>query len=54
MPLLTPLALNEYTIKDSFSFAEELSNYDSNLVVASFDVESLFTNIPLQETIDFV
>ena len=52
MPLLTPLALNEYTIKDSFSFAEELSNYDSNLVVASFDVESLFTNIPLQETID--
>ena len=28
------------------------SNYDSNLVIASFDVESLFTNIPLQEIID--
>ena len=52
VPLLTPLTLNEYTIKDSFSFAEELSNYDSNLVMASFDVESLFTNIPLQETIE--
>ena len=52
VPLLTPLTLNEYTIKDSFSFAEELSNYDSNLVMASFDVESRFTNIPLQETID--
>ena len=52
VPLLTPLTLNEYTIKDSFSFAEELLNYDSNLVMASFDVESLFTNIPLQETID--
>ena len=51
-PLLTPLTLNEYTIKDSFSFAEELLNYDSNLVMASFDVESLFINIPLQETID--
>ena len=51
-PLLTPLTLNEYTIKDSFSFAEELLNYDSNLVMASFDVESLFTNIPLQETND--
>ena len=45
--------MNEYTTKDSFPFAEELSNYDSNLVMASFDdVESLFTNIPLQETID--
>ena len=52
MPLLTPLTLNKYTIKDSFSFAEELLNYDSNLIMASFDVESLFTNIPLQETID--
>ena len=31
---------------------EELSNYDSNLVMASFDVELLFTNIPLQETFD--
>ena len=47
------LTLNEYTIKDSFSFAEDLLNYDSNLAMASFDVESLFTNISLQETIDF-
>ena len=52
VPLLTPLTLNEYTTKDSFSFAEELLNYDSNLIMASFDVESLFTNIPLQETIE--
>ena len=52
VPLLTPLTLNEYTIKGSFSFAEELLNYDSNLVMASFGVESLFINIPLHETID--
>ena len=26
--------------------------FDSNLVMASVDIESLFTNIPLQETID--
>ena len=50
--LLTPLSLNEYSIKDSFSFAEDLLNYDSNLAMSSFDVESLFTEIPLQETID--
>ena len=52
VPLLAPLTSNEYTIKDSFSFAEELLSFDSNLVMASFDVESLFTNIPLKETID--
>ena len=34
------------------SLAEELLNYDFNLIMASFDVESLFTTIPLQETID--
>ena len=52
VPLLAPLTSNEYTIKDSFSFAEELLSFDSDLVMASFDVESLFTNIPLKETID--
>ena len=52
VPLLVPLTLNEYTIKDLFLFAEKLLNYNSNLVMASFDVESLFTNISLQETID--
>ena len=52
VPMLEPLTTNEYTIKDSFTFAEELQSFDSKLVMASFDVESLFTNIPLQETFD--
>ena len=50
--MLEPLTTNEYTIKDSITFAEELKNFDSKLVMASFDIESLFTNIPLQGTID--
>ena len=33
-------------------FAEEPLNYGSNLIMASFDVESLFKKIPLEETID--
>ena len=41
-----------YTIKDSFIFAEEFQSFDPKPVVASFDKESLFTNIHLQETID--
>ena len=52
VPLLAPLTSNECTIKDSFSFSEELLTFDYNLVMASFDIESLFTNIHLKETID--
>ena len=52
VPMLEPLTTNEYTIKDYFIFAEELQSFDSKLVMASFDIESFFTNIPLQETID--
>ena len=50
IPVLAPLTLSEFTIKDSFSFAKEIT-YDSSLYMASLDVESLFTNIPLNETI---
>ena len=50
--MLEPLTTNEYTIKDSLTFAEELQSFESKLVMASFDIESLFTKISLQETID--
>ena len=33
-------------------FTEETLNYVSNLIMFSFDVDSLFTNMPFQETID--
>ena len=36
VPILEPLTTNEYTIKDSFTFAEELQSFDSKLVMASF------------------
>ena len=52
VPMLEHLITNEYTIKDSFTFAEELQSFDSKFVIATCDIESLFTNIPLQETID--
>ena len=52
IPILEPLTQNEFTVKDSFTFAKEITKYDSSLFMASFDVESLFTNIPLKETIN--
>ena len=52
VPILSPLTHNEYTVKDSFSFSNEVPGFDDNFFMASLDVESLFTNIPLSETID--
>ena len=37
VPLLTPLTSNDYTIKDSFSFAEEVSSFDCAHYMTSFD-----------------
>ena len=47
--MLKPLAHNEITIKNSFNFAKEITMYDSSLHMASLDVESFFTNIPLKK-----
>ena len=52
LPFLTPLTQNEYTVTDCFHFAEEICKQDPNFYMASLDVDSLFTNIPLDETID--
>ena len=51
--LLDPLIPKEHCAKDSFSFCEEIKQVSTNgNFLVSFDVCSLFTSIPLQETID--
>ena len=52
LPFLTPFTENEYTITDSFHFAEEICKQDPKLYMASLDVDSLFTQIPLDKTFD--
>ena len=52
MSILVPLTQNEFSIKDSINFAKEIRTYNSSLYMASLDVESLFTNILLNETIN--
>ena len=49
-----PITSNQFTVRDSFTFATEISKFkDSNkYVMASFDIKSLFTNIPLDEAIN--
>ena len=53
---LTPLTTNEYTLKNSYEFANYIKTIrnSNRLIMCSFDVESLFTNIPLCETIDII
>ena len=50
--LLDPVISKEHCVKDSFSFCEEMQQVSSkdNFLV-SYDVCTLFTSIPLQETI---
>ena len=61
IPFLTPIStsslVSSLVIKDSLSFVQELLNSDINsdsVVMASFDVTSLFTNIPVGETIEII
>ena len=50
---LSPLVPNDYSCKDTFSFVSQIKNANlSRKFLVSYDVTSLFTNIPLQETID--
>ena len=48
---MSPLTTNEFTVKNSFHFVEEVVISDHNPYMAHLDVELLFTNIPLEETI---
>ena len=52
IPVLKDFTINQYTIRDSFTFASDAVKQDTSLYMATFDVKSLFTNVPLDETID--
>ena len=50
--ILKPIASNEYTVKDSFTFVSDILSVPSIPFMCSFDIVSLFTNIPIDETIN--
>ena len=51
--LLSPLVPNDYSCKDTFSFVLQIKNANLSVkFLVSYDVSSLFTNIPLQEATD--
>ena len=46
----------EYTIKDTLEFPDRLQDHtlDEDEVLVSYDVSSLFTEVSLEETIDYI
>ena len=50
---LKPLSLNQHTVTDIFDFVNEVRELKINKghILVSYDVSSLFTNVPLDETI---
>ena len=53
--LLKPCIPTTYTTKDSFDFADHIRNQSANnTFMVSYDVVSLFTNIPLEDTINHI
>lgn len=53
VPILNSLTTNEFTLRNSYDFCNKLRalNISSDNYICSFDVQSLFTNVPLEETI---
>jgi hypothetical protein len=54
--ILKPLVDDSYMLKDTYDFVNKVSrlNWKSDRYLVSFDVESLFTNVPTTETIDII
>ena len=44
------MTTNEFSVKDSFHFNEEIFDQQPDLFNGGLDVDSLFTNIPLEKT----
>ena len=55
VPLLKCCINDEFMVKDSFEFCEDIANFrNDNFTMASFDISSLFTNIPVSETCNLI
>ena len=54
--LLSPLSESDYTIKNSKHFVEKIKkqHIPNDHLLVSFDVKLLFTNVPLDETIEII
>ena len=56
IPMISPLTKNSYSIDNSAKFVQEITSmtFPTGFTMASFDVTSLFTNVPLKETNEII
>ena len=54
VPLLKPFTSNNYRVKDSFDFANDITQQSSKLFMVSLDADSVSTNVPLDEASEIV
>ena len=52
--ILTPYVPNKYSLQSSADFLRVLRESPNEGIIASLDVESLFTNVPVDETISLI
>ena len=52
VPKLFSTTFHEFTVKDSFAFTEEIIHQVNKLFMGILDIDSLFINIPIEETIN--
>ena len=52
VPVLSDITQKEFTVKDSFTFVDQILTQNSDFHMASLYVDALFSNIPLDESID--
>ena len=52
--LLKSLTCNEFSLKNSYEFTDEIRSQNLNNYLVSYDITSLFTIVPLAETIDII
>ena len=57
VPLIEPFTINEYSVRNSYAFYDSLKELnDANIsgYMVSFDITSLYTNIPVKEAINIL
>ena len=52
VPVLKSFTNNVYTVKESFTFVEKIVDQDSKFFIGNLYADLIFTNIPLEGTID--
>ena len=52
--VLQPLVYSKHTVESAFEFVDILKEVPVSKTMVSFDVVSLFTNVPLSDTIEII